>query len=374
MRVVGLNLLIAFVALVMADVAKAHGGGTAGHLHRVGTGALLTHGPDPAPRSSGSATARVAQAPAPWCGDVRSTDDTANEASPPYRFHAVYAVPSDRPARLSQVASGIQADAQSASSLFAARFGRGIRFDYGTRCGAANLDITTISLPEDTTSLERLAATPAGVLEVVARALDAAGLPTARAGAAPRGVAATTNYVVWLDGPAPEQYCGQATLTLDRRRSQDNGNTVGGKVAAIFRDGGGFCGASTVLHEVGHTLGAVQPRSSGGEWTGHCSDEAEDLMCDPSAPALSGPGAARDRLDAAHDDYWDPPSGTALGWWTLNLSRFICADADCDAAVAAYAAPENSKARAKARKRARKSRARATRGSARKRATAGRRR
>jgi hypothetical protein len=35
-------------------------------------------------------------------------------------------------------------------------------------------------------------------------------------------------------------------------------------------------------------------------------------------------------FDYGNDDYWDPPQGVPLGWWTLNLSRFICPDAQCN--------------------------------------------
>ena len=42
-------------------------------------------------------------------------------------------------------------------------------------------------------------------------------------------------------------------------------------------------------------------------------------------------------FDYGNDDYWDPPQGAPLGWWTLNLSRFICPDARCNRRGAAAA-------------------------------------
>ena len=375
-----LSLKLAFLALLVALPATAGAHGKAGDMTRAGSTGFLTHGADLAPRRSARAavmarTAQASQTAAQWCGETRTTDDTVNESNrDPFRFHAIYAVPSDAQPRLEAVAGGLQADARQANNLFAARFGRAIRFDTGTSCGAQYLDITTLRLPVDTQTLTRLAATPSGVIDVVAKALDAAGLPTAELGETPTGQAARTNYLVWLDGPEPEDYCGQATLSLDRRRSADNENNFGGKVAAIFRDGDGFCGASTVLHEIGHTLGAVQPRTSDDNgWTGHCSDEGEDIMCDASAPALAGPDAARDRLDSANDDYWDPPSGQPLGWWTLNLSRFICPDASCKlASPAAKKSPRASKSRSKKRRAANSKRKRATGAAERRRAAAAR--
>ena len=317
------------VLAALAPGAHAHGG--AGRAPGLPT-AQLTHGPDPARTLArplrAPALARAASAPAPWCGDQRATDDTRHEADRrSHRFHAVYAVPADAAPRLHAVAAGLQADARTASALLEGQHGRGIRFDRGTRCGPGHLDITTVRLPQTTSELERLAA-GAGVLDAVARALDRAGLRTARLGTVPRGVAGRTNYVVWLDGPAPPESCGQATFTLDRRRTPSNANNAGGKVAAIFRDGEGFCGPATVLHEIAHTLGAVQPRAAGGAWSGHCDDAPADVMCDATAADLP-PGAAALELDAGHDDYWDPPSGAPLRWWTMNLSRFVCPDAAC---------------------------------------------
>jgi len=34
-------------------------------------------------------------------------------------------------------------------------------------------------------------------------------------------------------------------------------------------------------------------------------------------------------VDWASDDYWDP-AGDQLGWWTVNLSRYVCPDAACN--------------------------------------------
>jgi hypothetical protein len=37
-------------------------------------------------------------------------------------------------------------------------------------------------------------------------------------------------------------------------------------------------------------------------------------------------------FDYRNDDYWDPPNGTPLPWWTVNLNRFLCPDANCNVA------------------------------------------
>jgi len=319
------------LASVLVALAWAPAGASAhGHADR----RIATHGPDPRPaRGVAHAHAAAAQPAAPWCGDERVTD-VPGATDGLAGFHAVYAVAADAPSRLQQVAPTIQGDAAAASGILEQQYGRAIRFDRGTSCGPGYLDITTLRLPQTTAALQRLAQTPNGTLDAIGRALRKAGFATAQLGdpARARGQR-LRNFVVWLDGPYPAASCGQAELSVDRRRSPDNVNNGGGKVAAIFADGAGFCGPSTVLHEIGHTLGAVQPRPGESGWTGHCHDDAADVLCDAAAPpAATG---ARTVVDAAHDDYWDPPSGAPLPWWTMNLSRFLCPDVACSTAPAA---------------------------------------
>ena len=35
-------------------------------------------------------------------------------------------------------------------------------------------------------------------------------------------------------------------------------------------------------------------------------------------------------FDYGNDDYWSPPGGPPLGWWTVDQSRFLCADVACN--------------------------------------------
>jgi hypothetical protein len=310
--------MLAAAACIPATPAGAHG--------RHGDDRVATHGPDPAPPRV-AARARMAAAAEPWCGDERSTDIPGQDDGLA-RFHAVYALPADAPSRLRQLAPVIQADAASASGVLAERYGRAIRLDRGSSCGPAYLDITTVRLPQTIAALQRLARQPDGTLDAITGGLRRAGFATAELGDPGRARAGRLiDFVVWLDGPYPEASCGQAQLTVDRRRTVENANNGGGKVAAIFRDGDGFCGAATVLHEIGHTLGAVQPKPGESGWTGHCHDAAQDVLCDPGAPSIGGD--ARTLVDVGNDDYWDPPSGSPLPFWTMNLSRFLCVDASC---------------------------------------------
>lgn len=264
---------------------------------------------------------------APWCGDERATDDVTHAAAGgEHRLRALYLVPSDAPSRLAAAAPQIQGSADAASRILEAARGRALRFDRGTRCGAGYLDITTIRLRRTTEQLATAAAEDR-TLTVVAQALREAGVRLVPDDQLfTRRRAGTVNAVAWLDAPAPPGTCGQATIVADERRTQRNANAVGGKLALIFRREASFCGSDTVLHEVAHVLGAVQDPAPHATSDGHCADAAEDVMCLAGSPALGG---TRPAVDAGSDDYWDPAGGRALGWWTLNLSPFLCERPGC---------------------------------------------
>ena len=307
-------------------------------------GAPAGHGPDPAaidgPPRAGAASEVAA---ASWCGRHLPTDDPEHELdNGEHRYQAIYAVPADAPSRLSALGPRIQADALEASGLVERLYGRAIRYDMGTSCGPGNLDIVTLRLPVSGADLQQLAGTETGTMDAVAAALDAAGFAVIKPGEPHEEAAARTrNWVVWLDGPAPAGTCGQAMLFDDRTRSAQNPNDLAGKVALVYREGDGFCGANTVRHEILHNLGALQagsPHESGG----HCTDALEDAMCLPSAPAVDDGSFHSRFVDYGNDDYWDPPGGPPLGWWTVNLSRFLCADASCNGATAGAFAGRSS--------------------------------
>jgi hypothetical protein len=301
-----------------------------------------THGADPAAIDRGAEVPRAAGArargasstglPTRWCGDERATNATEHElANGDHRYHAVYAVPADAPSRLTgALADQIQTDAMRASSLIEQLYGRAVRYDMGSSCGSQYIDISVVRLAESTAEMQNLAGTATGTLDAIARALDAHGFPVIKSNESFSAARAhTRNWMVWLDAPGPSGACGQAMLYNDTIRSPDNFNNLGGKVAAVFRDDDGFCGPNSVRHEIAHNLGAVvsdAPNSNGG----HCTDALEDTMCLPSAPTRGNGAYHGVWFDYGNDDYWDPPSGPALPWWTVNLSRFICPDATCN--------------------------------------------
>lgn len=289
-----------------------------------------THGPDPATVSAPTATAAAAASAVDWCANA---DPAANQYdNGEYRYHAVYAHPSDRPSRLAAIGAELQQAAFGASELIEREYGRAIRFDVGTPCGPGQLDISEVRLPFTEDQLAALAAADhTATFNAVGAALRERGFAVAPNDASADDLAALTeNYVVWLDGPGPPRSCGQGTALLDSTRSETNLNNLGGKLALIFRDGRDFCGDDVVRHEIGHNLGALQPDAPNTTDGVHCNDAYEDTMCEWQAPKLADGPFNGLYFDYGNDDYWDPPQGAPLGWWTLNLSRFLCPDAQCN--------------------------------------------
>src|SRR2546423_11615670 len=119
----------------------------------------------------------VAQSePTDWCGDERSTDDTADAASNgTYRFHLVYVYPSDGVDRFESFASQLQSDAFQASGLLEREYSRAIRYDMGTSCGSQYIDISSLRLPQSTADLQSTVATPDATFNTVASDLRQAG-------------------------------------------------------------------------------------------------------------------------------------------------------------------------------------------------------
>ena len=85
-----------------------------------------------------------------------------------------------------------------------------------------------------------------------------------------------------------------------------------------------------VRHEIGHNLGALQPEAPHTTDGVHCNDAFEDTMCGSESPKIVGADFNGLYFDYGNDDYWDPPRGRPLRWWTVNLSWFICPDARCN--------------------------------------------
>lgn len=135
-------------------------------------------------------------------------------------------------------------------------------------------------------------------------------------------------YVVWWDGPSPYA-CGEGSLVDDDRRDpRVNLNNEGPGFALVYRPSGStFCDWTAVLHEMLHTLGAVQASAPHGTATGHCTD-GDDVMCrrDVAGPEIDPVCASALFLDCRSDDYFSeaPAPGSYLAThWNVARSSWL---------------------------------------------------
>jgi PKD domain-containing protein len=175
---------------------------------------------------------------------------------------------------------------------------------------------------------------------------------------APPAPGARVNYVVYADGIQASGASGQADILIDDEKSLESpinqGQTGDGRLFAVvygvpgksFTDSGApSTGAreATFLHELSHTLGAVQDSAPNSTGAGHCTDEA-DIMCyvDSSgmpthsacSPALTTP--FDELYDCNNDDYWNPspsPGNYLATHWNAYDSVFLCDVSNCDSAL-----------------------------------------
>lgn len=258
--------------------------------------------------------------------DISSSVATGGLGLP--SFHAIYVHGSDRPSRLPELAAMFQDDLRRASSLLTEQYGYALRIDERTGAdGEQYVDITDFTSASTEAELSN---------DLVFRQVvtELSGQFSAK----------NKKYVVWVDADVPA--CGQATLHQDVRRSSANGNELS-SFALIYRpydatdSDGGFCRSGTVLHEIGHAIGALQRVAPHAYDGAHCNDSEADIMCYPLL-ARTQPGADDFLTEALssnplpviavwdhnRDDYWDPGGGKHP-WWTTNLSRFLCPPAGC---------------------------------------------
>ena len=139
----------------------------------------------------------------------------------------------------------------------------------------------------------------------------------------------TADYLIFYDG-VRDGACGTGSYIADESLSEDNASNTGGGYALVFRD----CWFTEIpMHEVGHTMGAVQysaPHSTG--TGGHCNQE-NDVMCYAPDGGDRNQGVAQNcsglpRFDCGYDDYFDsaPELGEYLSThWNLGspLNNFI---------------------------------------------------
>lgn len=348
LRPVPLLLPLLAVALVASLAASGAGAALpppaseAGHDH-----AQSTHGPD------GLALDRRGRTP----GDAHfAVDDHAeylpcdyDGLAPPVdsrdltvepQVHAVYVHPANTTSRFPAYAAMFQADARQASALLQT-LGRDIRWDLrqaepSAECEGGDLQATMLDITVFKSRYSAGKLSGGNQFSLVANELAA------------KFSDPNKKYVVWLD--AGSKYCGQGTLYQDTRRLAGNFNNANRTTGIVYRpystanSEGGFCRGRTLLHELGHNLGALQRVAPNAYDGAHCNDDDNDTMCYTSAATFDSGGAAQ--FDYGKDDYWDPGAsipttanngspdapaekvgaiaGLKPAWWALNLSKYIC--------------------------------------------------
>ena len=277
---------------------------------------------------------RIAEAALPnaWCGTERSTDDSSNASHSGPRVKVVYAYAQDQANRFDSYKDLIQSDIATVANWVAASSGgsRTIRFDTGTHCGADYVDIVSIQLPRSRTAYTGSADRPGMVISDVRAALNT--------------MTGTRNYLVYADGLyAFDGVLGTAQMPEDDRPGAGNFANYGGTSAMVWGRGSAdfvYDRLTTVLHEVSHTLGAVQDSAPKSTRAGHCN-EMHDVMC----YADGGSGGSEADLqyncpsssplqayECGMDDYFNPSpaAGTYLALhWNLYNSAFMCEVASC---------------------------------------------
>ena len=279
--------------------------------------------------------------PTAWCGEDRTTDNTANAVFPASKaqFKVVYAFAADRPNRFAGWRDAIQANTAIVQRFLSAQGGgtKAIRFDMGTSCGPQYVDIQIVPLPGPRSSY---ADNFSAISSAVNRALGASSTPR--------------NAIVIADGLAggtQEYGLGETIMGASGEKSgATNVHNRGGLTSILFsKDGAAAPGASRwgwwpegFLHEMTHNLGAVQwgaphstqPRGGSAPNYGHCWQGA-DVMCyveDAGAAhamqidCAGLPGAIPQNYDCGRDDYFNPapaPGSYLATHWNTYDSAFL---------------------------------------------------
>lgn len=348
---------------VLFLVAAVSSGGVAGaslppQASDQGVAHAHTHGPDSLaldPRAPGAAGPYSVDDHASWkaceydvAAKTSDAPDLAGLVGLP-QVHAIYVLPAKTKSRFGQFAAMFQADARQSSALVQT-FGRDVRWDLrpaGTfaipdaQCaGDRRTTVLDITVFQSKYNARQLAAS--NQFTLVSNELKASG----------KFNVATKKYVAWLD--AGSQYCGQGSLYQDTTRSATNASEIYRTTGIVYRPypndttTGGFCRGRTLLHELGHNLGAVQKVAPHAFDGAHCNDDNNDTMCYTATGQFTSPDGPQ--FDWDKNDYWDlgastptatdngypgtssemlgwnatTPSLSTPAWWALNLSRYLC--------------------------------------------------
>ena len=340
------RLTTSVVALLAAAAAVPTGATASASLPEVADEqghAHATHGPDGlaldrrgrAPAATYSVDNHQAWDSCEYDGKGFTTDQAdLSDLNGLPQVHAVYVYPAKTTSRFAAFAAMFQADARQASSLLQG-LGRDVRWDRrpgSTSCNGTPETTTLLDITVFQSSYNARQLSADRQFTLVANELQASG----------KFSGPDKKYVVWLD--AGSRYCGQGSLWQDSTRSSTNKSEVNRTTGIVYRPystsdqaTGGFCRGRTLLHELGHNLGAVQNLAPNAFDGAHCDDDNNDTMC-YTGQASDQVSSEEPQFDYAKNDYWDvgatrpttlddgyPRASTEkLGWWALNLSKYVC--------------------------------------------------
>jgi len=273
----------------------------------------------------------------PFCGAERVGDGPGLTGDAPH-IKVIYAYASDVGDRFALFGSAIQRYTKAAAAKVALSSDKTLRLDRGSTCGTAFLDIQTVALGHPVASYE----TRSVLADIQSRLPDRPGV----------------NYLVYVDFALPVLSAAAGSWAQDDSPWATNAAnmTAHSRYAYLLGGGADFFGseqlasqyADQVLHEVLHTLGAVQPSAPHFSGGAHCY-QLYDVMCyTPKDGTLDvflrdcelsreppNPGKP---LDCGGDDYLNasPAPGSYLAaHWNLYNSGFLCKLGRCDQAPAA---------------------------------------
>ena len=274
-----------FVAAILLVLAVAIAGTTAVHEGEQSRDGLTLRTSTRASVGGFAFPASSARAASTWCG-AASQIDRAPNAIAGNPVHWVYAVPADGQDRLPTIGSVMQTDGEEIDAWWRTQDTTRVPRNDLTQfpCGA-QLDITTVRVPQSGSQLESLN----GRFTAVFNALAAAGLRSS-----------FTKYLVYYDGPVSDgNVCGQG-----------GSDPSGFGLAIVYVQAcTGVSTAGVAVHEVVHTLGAVPlgaPNECSGENGGHTCDNATDLLY----PSIGDEPLSAKVFDPGRDDYY----GHAGAW------------------------------------------------------------
>ncbi|MEX1006574.1 MAG: hypothetical protein WD271_01870 [Acidimicrobiia bacterium] len=258
--------------------------------------------------------AAAAPLPGGWCGPGELAGDRPDVVAP-RQVHVIYAYPTDTADRFGDLSRAIVRDLAGVDTWWRSQDpARAPRFDFADFAGCDSefgaLDLSSLALTQDSSALD---------VENGVDLADSVGDDLMNAGFTD----ATKKYLVFYDGPAPENFCGRSASSSVR----------GGPrlVSFVFLQGASGCAvggygagngwpARTVAHELIH---AFNDFFTAGGAPNACEDRGH--VCESTADILStgsihpGPRLSDSTLDVGNDDYYHHP-GT---WWDVRDSPWL---------------------------------------------------